>query len=191
MAQEELGKMGMLETICYMTRVAEWGGIKNEGSDKYLDDWFANIKSHKWKQRRAINFWKDYKDENEVWISEVDSEYQHIFKKNFFINRENSIYVGLNKNGSINNPTVTIKKPEALKQISMVQEFIMSEILTLKKGTVGFYYDTEELTEYFCKYGLRIYKKLKALNIPISEEKEEWFSEMEKNKTITRFDLYG
>lgn len=185
MAMEEFGKMKKLNIQTFYTGICDNVGF----TDKEFEDSFEEIRSHPFKQQNAIVDHVKF-DENSGKIT-APKQYEHILEDSYNKAKENSIYVGIKKSKrgreSIINP-LNVTKETALKQIAIVQEIILEDILMVKK--LEHYYDTMELTYYLCKHGMRIYKKLRNLKIPISKEAEKHFRELEKYPTVTRAHFY-
>lgn len=123
---EELGKLCILEDFCYHSRVD--GLILNE---KELQDFFRSIYSHKIKQNWFLSYWRDLFPKryvSNIYNRKIESEKQH------------SLYVGLKKNGKHINIKGRIYLPSRIKykkakeQITLINDFLLSLILGVKKG---------------------------------------------------------
>lgn len=180
MALEEIGKMKILDKVCFFNDCG--------ARDKALYDWFRDTFYHKPKQMEAID-WGRYIKRNEKTgkIISITERYKHIFDGDLNKRKENSIYVGITKGEEgesiVNDPTY-YGKDDAIKQMTITHEVILRELLYVKKS--GFYYDTEELTLYIYKHGMKLYNKLLKLKIPISVDVRLELMALEKEKTIIK-----
>lgn len=180
MALEEIGKMKILDKVCFFNDC----GCK----DKTLTNWFRDTFYHKPKQLEAID-WERYIKRNEKTgkIISITERYKHIFEGDLNRRKEDSIYVGIvedDEGESIVIDPNNYGKDDAIKQMTLTHEVILRELLYVKKS--DFYYDTEELTLYIYKYGMKLYNKLKKLKIPISSDVLLELLNLEKEKTIIK-----